>query len=77
MIKFQEKFQEKLELQKIDYAPKEKIKICLQLDETISKTYWKTRCLLAEKYIEESPCDPDIYDEQLKAYSVWMDFKKL
>jgi len=38
--------------------------------------YWKTRCKLAEKYIEESPCDPDIYKEQLKAYWQWMDFKK-
>jgi hypothetical protein len=40
-----------------------------------SPFYWKTRCLLAEKYIEESPCDPDIYDEQIKAYNKWQDFK--
>jgi len=23
--------------------------------------YWKHRCLAAEHFIEESPCDPDIY----------------
>lgn len=37
--------------------------------------YWKQRCLLAEKYIDESPCDPDIYDNQMKAYREWQDFK--
>lgn len=38
--------------------------------------YWQERCLLAEDYISESPCDPDIYEDQLKAYWLWMDFKK-
>lgn len=37
--------------------------------------YWKTRCELAEKYIEESPCDPDIYNDQQEAYKKWMEFK--
>lgn len=37
--------------------------------------YWKERCLLAEKYIELSPCDPDTHDDQLIAYREWMDFK--
>jgi len=38
--------------------------------------YWKRRCELAEKYIDESPCDPDTYDDQITAYRKWMDFKK-
>jgi hypothetical protein len=33
--------------------------------------YWKKRCLAAEKFIEESPCDPDIYPEQLYSYNEW------
>ena len=33
--------------------------------------YWKHRCLAAEQFIEESPCDPDIYPEQLNAYYEW------
>lgn len=39
--------------------------------------YWKKRCELAEKYIEETPCDPDIYEEQIVAYNNWGEFKKL
>ena len=39
--------------------------------------YWKQRCELAEAYIEESPCDPDIYAEQWQAYNAWQEFKKL
>ena len=31
--------------------------------------YWKTRCELAEKCLEESPCDPDITNEQIFAHS--------
>lgn len=37
--------------------------------------YWKKRCELSEKYIQESPCDPDIYDSQLNAYIEWQNFK--
>ena len=37
--------------------------------------YWKKRCELAEMYIEECPCDPDITMQQLAAYSAWNDFK--
>jgi len=33
--------------------------------------YWKERCLAAEKYIGQTPCDPDIYPEQMEAYSEW------
>ena len=39
--------------------------------------YWKKRCELAEAYIEESPCDPDIYKKQLDAWNNWCEFKKL
>ena len=38
--------------------------------------YWKTRCLLAEAYTEESPCDPDITTEQIVAYREYQDFIK-
>ena len=31
----------------------------------------KERMHAAEKYISESPCDPDIYQEQLDAYMAW------
>ena len=33
--------------------------------------YWKHRCLAAEHFIEESPCDPDIYPKQIDAYNEW------
>ncbi len=36
--------------------------------------YWETRCVLAEKYISETPCDPDIYPEQIKAHQEWQNF---
>jgi len=38
--------------------------------------YWKKRCELAEAYIEESPCDPDIYKEQLDEWNNWCEFSK-
>jgi len=38
--------------------------------------YWKKRCELAEDYIKESPCDPDIYEPQLEAWEKWQEFKK-
>ena len=31
--------------------------------------YWKQRCELAEKCLEESPCDPDITSDQIKAHN--------
>lgn len=33
--------------------------------------YWKKRCELAEAYINESPCDPDIFPKQLRAWNKW------
>ena len=38
--------------------------------------YWKKRCEAAESYIAESPCDPDIYPEQLVAYWKWLAAKE-
>ena len=37
--------------------------------------YWKERCLAAEKFIDLSPCDPDIYDDQLIAHGEWVAIK--
>lgn len=31
--------------------------------------YWKTRCLLVEKCLEENPGDTDITPEQIQAHS--------
>ncbi len=39
------------------------------------KDYWKKRCELAELYIEETPCDPDITYTQFLAYNAWNNFK--
>ena len=36
--------------------------------------YWKHRCLLAEKCLEESPCDPDITSDQIKAWNAYHKF---
>lgn len=38
---------------------------------SIRYMYWKDRCQKAENYINESPCDPDITEKQIKAYSEW------
>lgn len=37
--------------------------------------YWVERALRAEAYIEECPCDPDITEDQLKAYEEWLEVK--
>jgi hypothetical protein len=37
----------------------------------MTDNYWKERCLAAEKYIDLSPCDSDIYEDQLTAYYEW------
>lgn len=38
--------------------------------------YWKERCLAAEEYIDESPCDPDITKKQIIAHDYWQMIKK-
>lgn len=37
--------------------------------------YWQKRCLAAEDYIEESPCDPDINETLWRAYRYWESVK--
>lgn len=37
--------------------------------------YWQIRCELAEKCIEESPCDPDITQKQIDSLKEWEEFK--
>nr|WP_298658555.1 hypothetical protein [uncultured Flavobacterium sp.] len=39
--------------------------------------YWKQRCLLAEKCLEESPSDPDITMGQIAAWSAYNEFIRL
>lgn len=39
------------------------------------EAYWKKRCELAENYIELSPCDYDVHEEQYAAYNKWLNFK--
>lgn len=36
--------------------------------------YWETRCKLAEKCLDESPCDPDITLDQSQAHKIYNDF---
>ena len=36
--------------------------------------YWKQRCLLAERCLEKSPCDPDITSDQIKAWNAYHKF---
>lgn len=38
--------------------------------------YWKKRCELAEKFIAESPGDPDVTNKQFDAYWEWQEFIK-
>lgn len=33
--------------------------------------YWKHRCEAVEDFVRKSPCDPDIYEDQIKAYAYW------
>lgn len=49
------------------------IPVAKELLEDEKETYWKTRCELAEHYIKLTPCDPDIYPDQLEAYRKWKD----
>jgi hypothetical protein len=37
-------------------------------------SYWKIRCLLAEKCLNESPCDPDIAKAQIEANNAYVKF---
>lgn len=35
--------------------------------------YWKRRCKAAERFIEQSPCDPDITPKQIEAHEAWQE----
>ena len=35
--------------------------------------YWENRCAAAEKYIAETPCDPDNTEQQYTAYIEWVE----
>ena len=37
--------------------------------------YWKEKCKLLEAIEAENPCDPDITNDQIKAYSNYNKFK--
>ena len=54
----------------VEYA-----KIVPEVKEEEPYDYWKERCLAAEKFIDLSPCDPDIYDDQLIAHGEWVTIK--
>jgi hypothetical protein len=54
----------------VEYA-----KIVPEVVEEEPYDYWKERCLAAEKFIDLSPCDPDIYDDQLIAHNEWVVIK--
>lgn len=45
-------------------------------DPDISDDYWRKRCEAAERYINESPCDPDITNTQEAAYDAWQEIVK-
>jgi len=36
--------------------------------------YWRTRCELAEKCLKESPCDPDVTSDQIRAHASYNEF---
>jgi hypothetical protein len=40
------------------------------------KDYWYNRCYQAEFFIDKSPCDPDITQEQIEAYRLWEESKR-
>lgn len=42
----------------------------------IDVEYWKQKCKLMEAIDEESPCDPDITEDQIKAWQNYHNFIK-
>ncbi len=44
-------------------------------EDELIENYWKERCITAEKYIQESPCDSDIYEQQHEACINWLTLK--
>lgn len=37
------------------------------------ENYWRNRCIAAELFIKESPCDPDITQGQIAAHDIWQE----
>jgi hypothetical protein len=70
-----EEFKEKTPSHKTMTAPKFWKVYMTWLEHELRKA--RKRYELAENYIEESPCDPDIRVDQLRAYHEWLDFKKV
>jgi hypothetical protein len=48
-----------------------------QFREVGDSEYWNKRCVLAEKCLEKSPCDPDITSEQIEALDNYHQFIRL
>ena len=47
-------------------------KLIPEVEEEEPYNYWKERCLAAEKFIDLSPCDPDIHGDQWIAHNEWI-----
>lgn len=47
-------------------------KLIPEVEEEEPYDYWKERCLAAEKFVDLSPCDPDIHGDQLIAHNEWI-----
>ena len=56
-------------------APISLIKEALYYLKARKNNYWKQRCLAAEAYIDETPCDHDIHYDQHNAYLNWQKIK--
>lgn len=51
--------------------------LTILMNRTIDElAYWKQRCLAAEKFIQETPCDPDITNTQIEAQHEWKELIK-
>jgi len=64
-----------LENENLNEAEKPQLNIGAVSGSLLSDTdYWKQRCLLAERCLEKSPCDPDITSDQIKARNAYHKF---
>ena len=48
----------------------------LREDQLTTDDYWETRCKLMEQVEENNPCDPDINQKQIDAWSKYRNFIK-
>jgi hypothetical protein len=51
---------------------REYAKLIPEVEEVEPYNYWKERCLAAEKFIDLSPCDPDIHGDQWIVRNEWI-----